>query len=109
MVRCLRVRQNIISLNSDALGKVGEPDRAYHLNGVTWGSWGDGSAPHVCGVCKPVLDEYLVPVSVVDVAEKWPDAICLTCGWVPMSDPERKRLVKLGHIFHSHSLARARA
>lgn len=67
---------------------------------ICWGSWTDNDAPHVCGFCKPHLDWYFVKSSTVDSLRRWPGMICLTCGWVPIIDPKRERLVNMGKMVH---------
>jgi hypothetical protein len=69
---------------------------------VVWGSWKEDESPHVCGFCKPVLEDYLVPVTTSCAVNKWKNGIvCFTCGWVPGLDPSRTRLIPSSVLFHS--------
>jgi len=73
---------------------------------VHWGRWNEDETPHVCGVCKPVLDYYLIYTEPAEVTSRWPEAICLTCGWVPRIDPTRTRRLNIGLIIHGKMLTR---
>ena len=75
-------------------------DSVDSVSDVQWGSWGEDYPPHVCGICKPFMDEYLVKSNTRDSMQMWPGMICLTCGWVPSMDPNRKNLVNISRIVH---------
>ena len=93
MVRASRIHKIFEHSHSDTPGSV-------IVNSGNWGRWSIDEVPHVCGVCKPVLDDYLFAMKPHEVISRWPGAICLTCGWVPRIDPSRKRCFNLGMIMH---------
>jgi len=96
MVHCSKVRQNITSYFNEVEIAIADE----RVKDVVWGSWKHDEPPHVCGVCRPELEDYLVPVTFSDVIGKWKETICFSCGWVPRFDPNREKRIHPGVLFH---------
>jgi len=99
MVHCSMIRMNITSFFDEV--KAGDVVGGV-VGDVVWGSWKEDEPPHVCGFCKPVLEDYLVKLTTSCAVKKWKSGIvCFTCGWVPGLDPSRTRLIPSSVLFHS--------